>query len=95
MNRKRRTIIADAWEDYRTKVVPPDAGPGQIRDLRNAFYGGALSVVSGMLALLQPGSEPTADDLTIADDVDAELRAHMAEAKLLAQGTRRWGRPPS
>lgn len=92
MNRKRRTIIGDAWADYCDKVVPRAASREQVADTRNAFYAGALSVWSGILSLLTPGVEPEPDDLLIADDVDHELREENARAQRAA---RRWGRPPS
>jgi len=33
--------LQKGWESYRVNVIHPDAGPNQITESRNAFYGGA------------------------------------------------------
>lgn len=95
MNRKRRTIIGDAWAEYREKVVPHSAGDAQVNSTRKAFYAGALSVISGMENAISDG--PMKDeDLMVGDDVQAELNAFSAEmAEEWRRYNRRFGRPPA
>lgn len=72
--------IESRWESYRQGVIPADASRLQIEETRNGFYAGAwclLSIVTG----LDPGTEPTADDLKMLDDVHAELQAFAQSKK--------------
>lgn len=40
--------LAMMWDSFRRKVIPADAGPEQIRDLKGAFYGGATVVIAAL-----------------------------------------------
>jgi hypothetical protein len=97
VNRKRRTIIGDAWTDYCHRVVPHSAGREQVLQTRQAFYAGALAVVSGMEAAISPdGSEPTAEDYCVGEDVAAELDAFARECAIEEKRhARARGRPPA
>lgn len=37
--------IASEWKDFRQQTVPPDASEGQVRDMRLAFYSGAMALL--------------------------------------------------
>lgn len=65
------TTIADLWELFSEKVVPPNAHPLQRREMRLAYYAGAFSV---MEILLRIGDA----DPTVQDGADA-LHALMTE----------------
>ena len=38
--------IQQAWESYLCEVIPADASPVQIEEIRRAFYAGAVSFCS-------------------------------------------------
>lgn len=62
------------WESYLERVLPRDAGPVQIIETKRAFYAGAESMMRAILAGLDPGTEPTDNDLRKMDEIEAELR---------------------
>jgi len=73
------TRIAAVWTAYRERVVPEDASRIQIQETRRAFYAGATALMALLLAHLDPGSEATADDLRMMDELDAELKRFAAD----------------
>jgi hypothetical protein len=80
--------LKDAWEDYRTLVIPKDAPPVQVRESRRAFYAGAQALLSVIMRQLTPDVEPTEPpteaDLQMMDEIDGELVAFFAS---VAAGT--------
>lgn len=73
--------IEAGWQRYRRGVIPADASRVQIEETRNGFYAGAWCLLSTVLNGLEPGTEPTADDLKMLDDVHAELQAFAQSKK--------------
>lgn len=55
-------------------MVLQGAGPIQLLETRRAFYAGAQHLFSTIMHMLDPGDDPTADDLTRMDLIDKELR---------------------
>lgn len=51
------------WQDYRTVTMPEDAGPVQVMECRRAFYAGALAFHGLSTQQLDPGYDPTEEDL--------------------------------
>lgn len=76
--------IAKAWEEYRTAVVPKEAGPEQLQGTEMAFVGGA-SAMFGLIvnSVGSGGGEPTAEEMGRMDALHEELLAH---GKALAEG---------
>lgn len=69
-------LIADAWRDYEVQIVPLNAPEVQRIESRRAFYAGAISMWGGMMAMLEPGEEPTDADLKRMDEIKAEIDAY-------------------
>lgn len=67
--------IEQGWKSYRELVVPDDASDVQIRETRQAFYAGAAILFQALMVALDPGTEPTADDMQRMADLQAELDA--------------------
>jgi hypothetical protein len=67
--------IAAAWGRFRSAVLPPDAGPEQVRQLRDSFYAGYGSCLDRVGALGEPdvSEEAGCDALTALNE---ELRAY-------------------
>lgn len=78
---------AAAYELY---VVPDYAGQTQRQECRLAFMAGAEHVFSTIMNILDPGDEPTEDDLRrmnlIADELEG-WRAKLSERVDPAQGS--------
>lgn len=68
-------IISDEWQSFRRSVIPASAPPVQIRESKRAFYAGAASLFSAIIAILDPSSnEPTEQDLRVMDSINQELQ---------------------
>lgn len=75
---ERRTIKA-VWDDYRTKVIPRDAGPVQVEACRRSFYAGALAFFNCMMGGLDPGEDATPSDVAHLDALNKELQQFLAD----------------
>lgn len=74
-------LISDAWRDYEIRVIPLNAPEVQRTESRRAFYGGAVSMFGGIVGMLDPGTEPTAEDLWKMDDIKAELDQYQTDLR--------------
>ena len=68
------------WRTYSEQAIHPGAPNIQRSECRKAFYGGAVSLYSSIMTMLEPGAEPTDNDLKMMDDLQAELEQFAAEA---------------
>jgi hypothetical protein len=71
--RRKATIIADGWKEYRTQVISPDAPEVQLIECKRAFFAGARSLMSSMQALIDLNEEPTEDQMLMLDDIEDEM----------------------
>jgi hypothetical protein len=68
-------IIKAQWETYYLQIlVPAKAGAIQVQECRRAFYAGANALLSSIMGLLQPGTEPTPADMDMMDNIEQEFR---------------------
>jgi hypothetical protein len=58
-----------------------DVPPGQIRDMRVAFFAGAHHVLASIMTTLDPGEEPTDADMNRIDLIHKELDEFIEEFK--------------
>ena len=68
-------LIEAGWVTYLHKVMPKGAGSVQIEETRRAFFAGAQHLFGSIMSMLEPGAEPTENDLKRMDHIDAELKA--------------------
>lgn len=61
------------WETFRRDALPGGLPSYQVREMRRAFYGGALSLLATIMKTLDPGDEPTEADMARMDDIKADL----------------------
>lgn len=66
-------IIEQLWLGYRQHVIPADAPQAQFDECSKAFYAGAMALFYRLLQDLCPGSEPTAKDLKLLDEIQREF----------------------
>ena len=71
--RKKAKLLDEGWKEYRENVISPDAHVTQLIECKRAFYAGARTLLTDILSMLDPGEEPTEDDLLMMDDIEAEL----------------------
>lgn len=65
--------IDSEWRNYAERVIPSVASDVQRRECRLAFYGGAMSLFSILMNLLEEGEEPTDADLGLMDALNEEM----------------------
>jgi hypothetical protein len=82
-------VIAEAWRSYERHVVPASAPEIQRSETKKAFYAGASTLFGAILAMLEPGEEPTEADLRKMDAVAQELQEHLEEVRREAE-VRQW-----
>ena len=69
--------IAGVWEEYRAKVIPPNASEAQFKETEQAFYAGAYSVLEIMLTIGD-------DDVSMDDGVN-KLESMKQECERFAE----------
>lgn len=68
-------LLEAGWLGFRLAVVPPDAPPIQLDEMRMAFFGGAQHLLTSIMTMLDPGAEETDADLERMNQIQAELAA--------------------
>lgn len=68
-------LVEAGWVALRRTCMAPDAPPDQVREMRLAFMAGAQHLFASVMAVLDPGDEPSERDLNRMQLIDAELRA--------------------
>lgn len=81
-------IIEAGWISYRMLVLPKDASDVQVDETRKAFFAGSQHLFASMMRTLDPGTEPTEQDLVRLDHIHAELSAFgEALARSISKGS--------
>jgi len=83
-------IIEAGWASYRHLVIPATASATQIEETRRGFYAGAQHLFGSIMSILEPGAEPTENDLKRFDYIHAELE-EFARSFRLGMGGREGG----
>jgi len=66
-------LIAEEWEGFKRATLDPRASDAQVRDMRRSFYGGALSLLTSVMGILDPESEVTDNDVAQMEAISKEL----------------------
>jgi hypothetical protein len=72
-------LIEAGWIGLRLAAIPLDAPPIQLSEMRNAFFAGAQHLFTSIMTILDPGAEPTDDDLDRMNLIDKELRGFIVD----------------
>ena len=75
-------IIEAGWVSYLRFVMPASASAVQIEETRRGFYAGAQHLFGSIMTVLDPGAEPTENDLKRFDYIHAELEAFVASFRV-------------
>ena len=76
---RRGQLLEGGWLGMRQAVVPANAPPVQLREMRLAFFAGAQFLYSLLMHSISAGAEPTAEDLALMDAIRAELESFAEE----------------
>lgn len=75
-------LIEAGWVGLRLAAIPLDAPAVQLNEMRMAFFAGAQHLFSSIMTILEPGEEPTDNDMSRLDQIDAELKRFIADFEL-------------
>ncbi len=67
-------LIEAGWEGLRLLSIPATASATQVMEMRNAFFCGAQHLFASIIGIVDPGEEPTDQDLHRMDLIDKELQ---------------------
>ncbi len=79
----KRQLMAEQWDEFARKILPPGCGAIQKQEMRRAFYSGAQAILFRVITAFAPDTEPTAEDLQVMEDLHQELEDF---GKLIQQG---------
>jgi hypothetical protein len=74
-------IIELGWLSYLAVVIPADAGDVQVNESRLAFFAGAQHLWSSIMNVIDPGTEPTEQDMQRMDRINRELDEFVEQLK--------------
>jgi len=72
-------LIETGWLAFKRVCYPDGMVPDQEEQLRNAFFAGSQHLYGSVLAMMDPGSEETENDLKKMQLLDAELEGFLIE----------------
>lgn len=72
-------LIEIGWQAMLVYVLPKDAPPVQVSEMRKAFFMGAQHLYASIMGILDPGAEPTDKDLERMSLIHNELEAFRME----------------
>lgn len=78
-------LVEAGFVMFRTMVIPEDASEVQVKEMRMAFMAGAQHVFASMIGMMDPGMEPTENDMRRMSSVSKELETWVAEMKVRTQ----------
>jgi hypothetical protein len=71
--------LQEKWDAYAAQVIPQTASRVQVQETRRAFYAGAMAYLTLLLSHLTPDAEPTQEDVSLLERLNAELDAFAAD----------------
>ena len=75
-------LIEGGYEIFAHFVIAKDASQAQREEMRLAFMAGAEHLFSTIMGVLDPGDEPSADDMRRMDLIQQEIDAWRAKLQL-------------
>jgi hypothetical protein len=75
------TSLAVAWASFRDRVIPKDAGPIQLQEMRRAFYAGAWALHTSMNAIALNPALPNDTATHLMESLAVEMEQFQADIK--------------
>lgn len=72
-------LVEAGWLSMFLMVIPPDASPTQISEMRKAFFAGAQHLFASLMAIMDGDHEPTEADMRAMSLISTELEAWRME----------------
>lgn len=77
-------LVEAGWVGFRLAVVPKDAGPTQLSEMKMAFMAGAMHMFTGLMGVLDEDQGETEADMRRMSLINDELEKFAAEFKAKA-----------
>lgn len=65
------------WESFNREVLPEGTSPERVKTAKTIFYAGAWGLLAEIMDMLDPGKEPTENDLNKMSELHDELENHL------------------
>lgn len=75
-------LLEAGFVGLRLAAIPDNAPKVQLDEMRMAFFAGAQHLFGSIMSILDPGDEPTDDDMRRMDLIAKELDAFIADFKM-------------
>lgn len=66
-------LLEIGWLAYEATCIPPGTAPERMKEMRLCYFAGCEHLFSMIMGILDPGSEPTARDLSRMAKISAEV----------------------
>jgi len=77
-------LIEAGFAAFRHFVIAPGASHAQVLEMRAAYMSGAEHLFSSIMTIMDPGAEPTEDDLRRMNLIHKEIEAWREHIKQMA-----------
>lgn len=74
-------LIEAGFIGFQFAVIPSDASPLQLEEMRMAFFAGAQHLFGSIMQILEPETEPSENDLKRMDSINTELNEFIEHFK--------------
>ncbi len=78
----RGKLIEAGFAGLRIMAMHPESPPGQVHDMKMAFMAGAQHLWGSIMTVLDPGEEPTVEDMRRLELISKELDEYAKELDL-------------
>lgn len=75
-------LIEGGFAGFRLMVIPQDAPPNQVHEMRMAFFAGAQHLFASLMAVMDSDREPTQQDFQRMTLIHEELEAFRKDFEL-------------
>jgi hypothetical protein len=72
-------LIEAGWVGLQLAAINAEAPPTQLSEMRMAFFAGAQHAFHSIMTILEPGEEPTNNDMNRLPLIDKELKQFIAD----------------
>ena len=72
-------IIEAGWQGLRMAAYPHGGSAQQMQQLREAFFAGAQHLFSSIMTVMDPGEDPTKQDLERMNKINTELETFLKQ----------------
>lgn len=74
-------LIEAGWVSLQRMAISPNVSQTQLDEMRMAFFAGAQHLFGSIMSILEPGEEPTENDMKRLDLIHNELDKFIEEVK--------------